>query len=116
MKTLIHLLLSGLAVMIAAYLIPDVVVPSFWVAIVAAVVLGVLNIFLKPIIIILTLPINIITLGLFTLVINTLIVILADRIVPGFKVESYWAAFLFSVALWLVNGVFHWIEKKEVDN
>lgn len=113
MKIITHLFLSTLAVMIAAYLIPGVAVPNFWVALVVAMVLGILNIFVKPVIVILTLPINILTLGLFTLVINTAMVLLAAAVVPQFYVRSPWAAFIFSLVLWIVNGLFHWIEKKE---
>ncbi len=103
MKTLLHLILSGIAVVIAAYLLPGVELENFVAAIVVAVVIGVLNAFLRPILIILTLPINILTLGLFTFVINALIVVVTSSIVPGFRVDNFWWAILFSLVLSIVN-------------
>ncbi len=104
---LMRLLLNSLAVIIAAFLLPGVHLDGFLIAIVVAVVLGVINIFLKPILLILTLPINIFTLGLFTLVINAVLVQLASAVVPGFTVENFWWALLFSVLLSLVNAFLH---------
>ena len=104
MKLIIHLLVSTLAVLIAAYIIPGVVVAGFWNALVLAVVLGVLNTVLRPILIFLTLPLTILTLGLFTLVINTLLILLASYLVPGFIVTSFLQAFLFSIVLSLVGS------------
>jgi putative membrane protein len=97
------LLFRTLAVGIAAYLVPGVSVTGVWSAVIAAVVLGILNSFLRPILLVLTIPINILSLGLFTLVINTLMVLLAADVVPGFAVASFWAAFWFSVVMWVVN-------------
>ncbi|MCI0533146.1 phage holin family protein [bacterium] len=106
MNLLIHLIISTCAVMVAAYLIPGVAVDGWFAALVVAVVLGLLNLILKPILIILTLPINIITLGLFTLVINTGLVLLAGAIVPGFHPGSFFAALLFGILLSLINILF----------
>lgn len=103
MKTLLHLILSGVAVVIAAYLLPGVELSNFVAAIVVAVVIGVLNALLRPILIILTLPINILSLGLFTFVINALIVVVTSSIVPGFRVDNFWWAILFSLVLSIVN-------------
>tara|TARA_R110002126_G_scaffold147365_2_gene293463 strand:- start:205 stop:489 length:285 start_codon:yes stop_codon:yes gene_type:complete len=74
-------------------------VAGFTTALIVAVVLGLLNIFVKPILVILTLPITFITLGLFLLVINALIILLCDNIVGGFSVDSFFTALLFSVIL-----------------
>lgn len=104
MKLIIHLLVSTLAVLIAAYIIPGVGVAGFWNALVLAVVLGVLNTVLRPILIFLTLPLTILTLGLFTLVINTILILLASYLVPGFIVTSFLQAFLFSIVLSLVGS------------
>ena len=71
------------------------------------VVLGIINAFIKPVLIILTLPINILTLGLFTFVINALIIILTSGLVPGFKVNGFWWALLFSIVLSIVNSFLH---------
>ncbi len=106
MKIFFHWLISALAILIAAYVVPGVIVtiPG---ALIAAVVLGALNLFIRPILLILTFPITIITLGLFTLVIDALLVMLASSIVPGFLVGGFWAAFFFALALTVVNWVFH---------
>jgi putative membrane protein len=103
MKTLLHLIISGIAVVIAAYLLPGVELQNFIAAIVVAVVIGVLNALLRPVLIILTLPINILTLGLFTFVINALIVLVTSAVVPGFAVDNFWWALLFSLVLAIVN-------------
>ena len=103
MQILIHWLLSALAIMVAAYLLPGVHLAGFFPALVAAVVIGLVNTFIKPVLIILTLPINILTLGLFTLVINALLIMLASALVPGFTVDGFGWAILFSIVLFFVN-------------
>ena len=113
MKILIHWLLTALAIVIAAYLLPGIVVQSFFVALVVAVVLGFFFAIIRPILLILTLPINIITLGLFTFVINAALVLLTSAIVPGFHVQSFAWALLFSLVLWAVNAVLHHFEPNE---
>lgn len=100
----VHWLVSALAVLIAAYVLPGVHVESFFVALVAAVVLGIINMFLKPVLILLTLPINIVSLGLFTFVINALLVQLASNLVPGFQVDGFLWALAFSVVLSIVHS------------
>lgn len=104
--TIIHWIVSVIAILIAAYLIPGVHITLVG-AIVLAVVLGIFNIFLKPVLFILTLPITILTLGLFSLVINALLVMLADLLVPGFSIGGFWVALLFSVVVSIVNAFFH---------
>jgi len=106
MKLIFHWIVAALAIGIAAYLIPNVSV-TWLAAVIAAVVLGALNLFIRPIIMVLTLPINVLTLGLFSLVINALLVILASMLVPGFTVEGFWAAFFFAILLAIVNWLFH---------
>lgn len=101
---ILSLLLSTAAVLISAYVIPGIEVESIWGAIVTAIVLGIITSLLKPLLVILTLPINILTLGLFTLVINALLVMLAAAVVPGFSVDGFLPAVIFSVVLGLVNG------------
>ena len=103
MKNLIHLLLSAVAVVVSSYLIPSVSVDSFGVALIVALVLGLLNAFLRPILIILTLPITVLSLGLFALVINTFMIMLAASLVPGFHVATFTGAFIFSIVLFFVN-------------
>lgn len=103
MRIILHIVISTLAVVAAAYVIPGVSVSGWIAAMVVAIVLGILNTFLKPILLVLTLPLNILTLGLFTLVINTLLVLLAGVIVPGFHPGSFFAALLFGILLSLIN-------------
>lgn len=107
MKLLINWILSGLAVMTATYLLPGVHVQSFLTALVVALVLGIINAVLKPILVILTLPINILTFGLFTLVINAVLLILTSTLVPGFTIDSFWQAFLFGLLLSVINFFLH---------
>ena len=94
-----------MAIIISAYILPGVAVASFFAAFVTAVVLGIINAFIKPILIVLTLPLNVLTLGLFTLVINALLIMLTGIIVPGFEVVNFWWALLFGLILSLVNFV-----------
>lgn len=106
---ILKLLLNGATVFLASYLLEGVDIASYWTALLVAVVLGVLNMILKPILVILTLPINVLTLGLFTLVINTILVLLTEMVVPGFEVASFWWALAFSVVLsvisWFVSSI-----------
>lgn len=106
MKLFFHWLVAALAIVIAAYVVPGVSV-NLVSALIAAVVLGALNLFIRPFLMVLALPINILTLGLFSLVINALLVLLASYLVPGFVVTGFWTAFLFALVLWIVNWVFH---------
>jgi len=104
-----HWILTTLSILIAAYLIPGVTTTILG-ALVFAVVLGIINLFIKPIIILLTLPITIVTLGLFSLVINAVLILGASKIVPDFYVSGFWSAFLFSIIVSLINALF--ISKK----
>ena len=108
--SLIHWILSALAILIAAYIIPGIEVTLLG-AVVLAVVLALINVFLKPLITLLTLPINIVTLGLFSLVVNALLVMLAGMIVPGFTVDGFWAAFFFAIIVSLVTALFGGLKK-----
>lgn len=111
MKLIANLLVNGFAVAVAAYLLPGVKVDSFLTAVIISVVLGIINMFIKPIIVLLTLPFTIITLGLFIFVINGLMVLLASTFIPGFTVANFGWAMLFSIVLWAVNIVFHTLIK-----
>ena len=104
MAILLNLLVSSIAVFVTAYVLPGIKVNDFFTAIVVAIVLGVINAFLKPILIILTLPINVLTLGLFTFVINALLIMLTSFLVPGFYVANFWWAILFSLVVSLVTS------------
>src|SRR5689334_29437 len=106
MNFLLKLILSALAVVIGAYVIPGVYVNGFVSALVVAIVLGILNVSLKPLLVILTIPVTVITLGLFLLVINVIVIYVADWLVGGFHVSGFIAALLFSFALTVLNWVF----------
>jgi putative membrane protein len=103
MDLLIKLLIQALAVMATAWILPGVHINNFWTAVVVAIILSLLNIFLKPFLILLTIPITIFTFGIFLLVINALIILLAGKIVPGFILDGFWWAFLFSIVLSLIS-------------
>ncbi len=106
MNFLTKLLLSAISVIIASYLLPGVIVESFWSALIVAAFLAILNVTLKPILIVLTIPITFITLGLFLLVINALMILLADQVIPGFRVEGFWWAMGFSLILSILTSLF----------
>ncbi len=105
MKLLFKWLIAAFAILIAAYVVPGVTITATG-AFVAAVVLGALNLFIRPILLILTLPITIITLGAFSLVINALLVLLTAFLVPGFAIAGFWTALFFALVLAIVNWVF----------
>ena len=106
MKLFFHWFIATLSILIAAYIVPGVSV-TLTGALIAAVVLGALNLFIRPILLILTLPITILTLGLFSLVINALLVMLASYLVPGFLVADFLTALLFALVLAVINWVFN---------
>lgn len=107
MSILINWLVSALAILAASYLLPGVHIASFTTALVVAVVLGIINAFVKPILLILTLPITILTLGLFTFVINAFVILLTSQLVPGFMVDGFLWALLFSIVLSIINSFLH---------
>ena len=105
MKLLIRLILSTIAVLVADLLLDGVHLGEFPAALWVAIVLGILNTVVRPLIILLTLPVTIVTLGIFILVINAGMVMLAARLLGGeFRVDSYWSALWFSIVLWAVQG------------
>jgi putative membrane protein len=112
MKILIHLVVSAAAVYVSARLLPGVWVDGFGNALVVAVVLGLINALVRPILFILTLPINLMTLGLFTFVIMGLCVELTAKLVPGFHVTGFLWAMAFATVLAVVNSFLHAFEKR----
>ena len=113
MKLIIRFLLNAVAVFFLAKVLNGVHVDTYWTAIIVAIVLSILNLFVKPILIILTLPITIITLGLFLLVINALIILLADKLIGGFSISSIWVAILFSILLSILQSLLHSFLKED---
>jgi putative membrane protein len=103
MGMFIQWFISAFVIILASYLLPGVHVASFWTALLLALVLGILNVLVKPILILLTLPLTIVTLGLFLIVINALVILIASSIVPGFTVDGFWWAVLFSLLVSLIH-------------
>ncbi len=99
------LLLTGVAAMLSAYILPGVTIDGFMTAIILAVVLAVLNAVVKPVLVILTIPVTVLTLGLFLLVINAIIILLADSLIAGFDTSGFFAALLFSLVLSVITAV-----------
>jgi len=112
MKLIIKILLNALAVVILSKLLSGVSVDGYANAIVVAIVLALLNLLVKPLLVLLTLPVTILTLGLFLLVINALIILLADKLIDGFSVSSFWVAVLFSILLTILESILHSVLKE----
>jgi putative membrane protein len=105
MNFLIRLIISAIAVMLTAWLLPGIHVEGFITALAVALALAVLNVILKPILIILTIPVTILTFGLFLLVINALIILLTGSIIGGFYVDGFGWALLFSIILTIISSI-----------
>jgi len=112
MKLILRILLSGLAVILLANILPNVTVDSYVTAIIVAILLSVLNFLVKPILVILTLPVTILTFGLFLLIINAVIILLADALVAGFSVGNIWWALLFSLLLSFLQSLLYSLLKE----
>jgi putative membrane protein len=104
------------AITIAAYLLDGIHVDGFFSAFLTAAILGILNTFFKPILVILTLPINILTLGLFTFVINALLLKMASGVISGFRVDSFWAAIFGSIIVSVVSWILSRLIKERGNN
>ena|SRR5690554_908698 len=114
MKTIIRVLLTAIVVYILSNFLPGVVVDGFMSAIIVSVVLALLNIFVKPVLVFLTLPATLISFGLFLLVINAFVILICEYLVSGFHVSSFWTALLFSLILSLMQSfLFSFAEKNE---
>lgn len=107
MKFILKILLSALAVFLLANILPGVDVEGYVTAIIVALVLSLLNLIVKPLLIILTLPVTIITLGLFLLIINAIIILLADSFIGGFDVANIWWALIFSLFLSILQSLLY---------
>lgn len=104
MNIIVRLIISTIAVLVTDLLLRGVHAEDFLTGLLVAAVLGLLNTIVRPLLILLTLPITFITLGLFLLVINAALVLFADRMIPGFTVDSFWWALGFSLVLSIVQG------------
>jgi putative membrane protein len=113
MNFIVRLLITALVAFGLSYLLPGITLSSFTDALIVALVLAILNTIVRPILVILTFPITIITLGLFLLVINALIILLADKLIDGFEVASFWWALLFSILLSVTTSLINSGDKKD---
>jgi len=109
MGLLLKWLIMAASIIIAAYFIPGVRGGRFFSALWGALFLGVVNVLVRPVLIFITLPINILTLGLFTFVINAVLILLASSVIKGFEVAGFWWALLYSVVLSVVNYIINLI-------
>ena len=113
MKLLMKIVFSSILVMFLSNVMNGVHVDNFTTSIIVSIVLGLLNIFVKPILVLFTLPVTVFTLGLFLFVINALLILLCAKIVGGFRVDSFFAALIFSIVLSLLQSVMYGLIKDE---
>lgn len=113
MNGLLRFLLNGLVVLLTGYLLDrGVHVAHYGYALLVVVVMALVNGVVKPLLILFTIPITLVTLGLFLLVINALMVLLVDWLVPGFEVDSFWWALAFSLVMAIFNALINDLTKK----
>ncbi|MBK7849905.1 MAG: phage holin family protein [Bacteroidetes bacterium] len=113
MEFLGRLFMSALAVIVTALILPGVHIDGALTALIVAAVLSLLNAIVKPILVFLTIPITLLSLGLFLLVINAGMILLVDKLVDGFHVQGFWTALFFSIILSLVTSIFSSFNSKE---
>jgi len=109
MKLLFRILITSVLVLVIAHFMSGVHVASFTTALIVAVVLGLLNIFIKPVLVILTLPVTLLTLGLFLLVINAIIILLCNKLLGGFEVDSFWTDLFLSIFFSVLQSLFFFL-------
>jgi putative membrane protein len=105
MSLIISLIVGTIAVYVTSYVLPGVQVDGWITALIVSVILGIVNTFIKPIIQIIALPITVLTLGLFSIIINGVLILLVAALVPGFTIQNFLWALAFGLVLWLVNAV-----------
>ena len=106
---IVRLLINGMALMATATLVDGIHASGFWGAIIAALVLGIVNAIIRPILMVFTFPLNVLTLGLFTFVINAFMLMIVGALVSGFAVDGFFAALLGSVVLSVVSAILSWL-------
>lgn len=107
MILLFRLLINAGALLAIAYLVPGFHVDGLWTAVLSSLVLGIVNTVLRPLLQIISFPVTVLTLGLFSIVINALMLWLASALVPGFAIDTFWVAALGAIILWLVSAAVH---------
>ncbi|MDD7915227.1 phage holin family protein [Polaribacter ponticola] len=116
MKTFLKILLTALAVIVLANILPGVTVVGYTTAIIVAIVISLLNMFVRPLLVFFTLPATIVTLGLFLFVINAIIILLADKLIDGFAVSGFFTAFFFSILLSIFRSILFSLLKEKSSN
>ena len=113
MRFIFKIIISSLAVLATAWLLPGVDLKDYLTALLVALVLSIFNAIVKPVLIFLTIPATIFTFGLFLLVINAIIILLVDYVVPGFSTDSFWWALLFSIIVSVITSILQGTDKKK---
>lgn len=113
MKILFRWMVNAAALLGVAYLLPGFELEGIWLAILAALVLGLVNALVRPLLVILTLPISVLTVGLFILVVNALMIWLAASLVPGFTIDTFFTAMFAAILMWIVGTATSWLLKAE---
>jgi len=116
MNFIVKILLSSFSIMVASWLLNGVIIQDYFTAVLVSFVLALLNMIVKPILVIFTIPITIFTFGLFLLVINAVIALIADRITPGFALDSFWTALWFSLIVSVINYFINLDDRKKERN
>lgn len=106
MKTIANLFISALSLMLVSKIVTGVTITGFWGAFISVIVMAILNMLVKPILFLLTLPVTIVTFGLFTFVLNAIMFLLASRFVSGFSVDGFGAAFIGSIVFSILTTIF----------
>ena len=114
MYVILRWIAFALVIMFTAWVIPGITVENFWAALIVALVLGVINAFIKPVFQLITLPINVLTLGIFGLVLNALMLIFAGWLSPGFEVDGFLSAFIGSIIISLLSLGINMIDRKDM--
>jgi len=114
MNFIIRIIVTGAVAFGLAQILPGIHIDTFWTALIFALILAIINAIIRPILIVLTIPITIITFGLFLLVINALTVMLASKFVKGFTIDGFWWAFLFALLLSILSSILY--SKREQRN
>ena len=102
---MLKFLITALAAIIASYILPGVYIDGLLSAVILALLLGLLNVTVRPLLLMLTIPATVLTFGIFIFVINAIVILICDAILPGFEVDNFWWAMLFSIVLWLTNSL-----------
>lgn len=112
MKQLVKIIMGAMAVMVTEALLPGIQVDGFITGMLVALVLSLLNVLVKPLLILLTIPLTLFSMGLFLLVINAVIILLAGELVPGFQVNGFWPAFWFSLLFSIVQAMLEALNRR----